>query len=43
MEVIREKTSLTLNWADIQSEANYLGAAQAFIDRILETAVNVFV
>ncbi len=43
VEVIREKTSITLNWAEIQSEANYLGAAQAFIDRILETAVNDFV
>jgi 3-carboxy-cis,cis-muconate cycloisomerase len=41
VEVVREKISVSLDWVEIGNEANYLGAAQAFIDRILESAASV--
>ncbi|MBK8904692.1 MAG: 3-carboxy-cis,cis-muconate cycloisomerase [Anaerolineaceae bacterium] len=39
VEVVREKTSVSLDWEKIGSEANYLGVVQAFIDRIVEGSV----
>lgn len=41
VEVVREKTSVSLDWGEIGNEANYLGAAQALIDHILESAGNL--
>lgn len=41
VEVVREKTSISLDWGELGNEANYLGVAQAVIDRILESAASV--
>jgi 3-carboxy-cis,cis-muconate cycloisomerase len=36
VDVVREETAVALDWQALRDEANYLGAAQAFIDNVLE-------
>jgi len=38
VDVVREKTEIPLDWARVGREANYLGVAQAVIDRVLASA-----
>ena len=37
-DVLREQISAPADWPALRSEADYLGAAQAFIDRVLQAA-----
>jgi 3-carboxy-cis,cis-muconate cycloisomerase len=38
VDVLREQTTAALDWSALRDEAGYLGAAQAFIDRVLKEA-----
>lgn len=38
VDVVRERAGIDLDWAALRDEANYLGSAEAFIDRILAEA-----
>ncbi len=40
VEVVREKTSVSLDWGKIGNEANYLGGVHSFIERIVGSAGN---
>ncbi len=37
-EVAQARTDLALDWENLQDEANYLGSADAFIDRVIRAA-----
>jgi len=36
LDIIQEETAVPLDWQALRDEANYLGAAQTFIDKILK-------
>ncbi|MGE5222037.1 MAG: 3-carboxy-cis,cis-muconate cycloisomerase [Omnitrophica WOR_2 bacterium] len=38
LDVVQEKTSAPLDWDSLRNEANYLGSANEFIDRVLQEA-----
>jgi 3-carboxy-cis,cis-muconate cycloisomerase len=38
IDVIREKTDAPVDWDALRDESAYLGSAEVFIDRVLETA-----
>jgi len=38
VDVLSEQTTAALDWASLRNEAGYLGAAQAFIDRVVKEA-----
>jgi 3-carboxy-cis,cis-muconate cycloisomerase len=40
MDVLAETTAAPVDWAELKDPANYLGAADAFIDRILQRAAS---
>ncbi|MBE7469027.1 MAG: 3-carboxy-cis,cis-muconate cycloisomerase [Anaerolineae bacterium] len=41
VDVVREKVAAPLDWAALKDEANYLGSAQAFIERVLRQAAEI--
>lgn len=38
VDVVRERTDVSLDWQELRDESNYLGSAQLFIDQVLREA-----
>ncbi|MCK6627075.1 MAG: 3-carboxy-cis,cis-muconate cycloisomerase [Anaerolineae bacterium] len=41
VDVVREKVAAPLDWPALKDEANYLGSAQSFIERVLRQAAEI--
>ena len=41
IDILREQSQAPLDWESLREEANYLGASEAFIDAVIQSAAQL--